>query len=416
MRDPSAGGVRGALATDATAVPGRQALTFGADLDRGGSFPPVRATAGGATMTVHEPTAAGHRTAGGDASTLDDRHVASFEALATPQELRQELPISAASAAAVTTGRDAIAAALRDEDPRMVVVVGPCSIHDPAIASEYAGLLRGLQTELAGELIVVMRTYFEKPRTSVGWKGLIYDPGLDGSSDASRGLRISRQVLLDVTALGLPCAVEVLDTITPQYQSDLVSWAAIGARTVESQVHRQLASGLSMPIGFKNGTDGSIDGATNALGAAVAPHSFFGVDGNGRSAVVRTTGNPDVHVVLRGGSQGPNYASEHVLAAAAAATEVTGHVRPVMVDCSHGNSGKDHRRQSAVVSDVLDQWRRPGHGLLGLMLESNLAPGRQDWVPDQPLQHGVSITDACIGWDETVGLLHRCAEVVAAGR
>jgi 3-deoxy-7-phosphoheptulonate synthase len=351
----------------------------------------------------------------GDAAMLDDRHVASFEALVTPEQLREELPIDAGNVEAVTTGRRTIAAALRGEDPRMVVVVGPCSIHDPAVAVEYADRLRTLRAEVDDQLIVVMRTYFEKPRTSIGWKGLIYDPGLDGSSDASRGLRTARQVLIDVTSAGLPCAVEVLDTITPQYQSDLVSWAAIGARTVESQVHRQLASGLSMPIGFKNGTDGTIEGATNALGAAIAPHAFFGVDGSGRSAIVRTTGNPDVHVVLRGGSDGPNYAVEHVRAATSAARAVTGHARPVMVDASHGNSGKDHRRQALVVADVLEQWRAADHGLLGLMLESNLAPGRQDWVPDQPLQHGVSITDACVGWDETVELLHRCAEVVAAG-
>jgi 3-deoxy-7-phosphoheptulonate synthase len=208
----------------------------------------------------------------------------------------------------------------------------------------------------------------------------------------------------------------VLDTITPQYQTDLVAWAAIGARTVESQVHRQLASGLSMPIGFKNGTDGTIGGAINALEAAVAPHAFFGVDGQGRSAVVRTTGNPDVHVVLRGGTAGPNHDEATVRAAADGARTVTGHVRPVVVDCSHGNSGKDHRRQGAVVTDVLSRWGEPDQGLLGVMLESNLAPGRQDWAPDRPLLSGVSITDACVGWEETVDLLGRCAEAVRSTR
>ncbi len=350
---------------------------------------------------------------GGD---LDDRHVESFEPIATPAELRAELPASDAQRAVVRTGRDEIAAALRGDDERMVVVVGPCSIHDPGLAHEYAERLRILRDEVADSLIVVMRTYFEKPRTAIGWKGLIYDPSLDGTSDASCGLRTARQVLLDATATGLPCAVEVLDTITPQYQADLVSWAAIGARTVESQVHRQLSSGLSMPIGFKNGTDGSIGGAINALSAAIAPHAFFGIDGVGRTTVVRTTGNPDVHVVLRGGTDGPNFDAETVAEAGRLAAEVTGHRRPVMVDCSHANSNKDHRRQSIVLDDVLSQWRHTDNRLLGVMIESNLEPGRQDWSPDRPLEYGVSITDACVGWDETEQLLHRCAEAVAARR
>ncbi|MFP4148443.1 MAG: 3-deoxy-7-phosphoheptulonate synthase [Nitriliruptoraceae bacterium] len=352
----------------------------------------------------------------GASSPVDDRHVEVFEPIATPGEVRAELPTTPAHTEVVRGARAAIAAALRGEDDRMVAVVGPCSIHDAGLARDYAQRLAPLARELSGEVLVVMRTYFEKPRTSIGWKGLIYDPGLDGTSDASRGLRIARQVLLEVTGLGLPCAVEVLDTITPQYQADLVAWAAIGARTVESQVHRQLASGLSMPIGFKNGTDGGLGGATNAISAAVAPHAFFGIDGWGRTTVVRTTGNPDVHVVLRGGNDGPNHDAATVAAARDAAREVTGFARPVMVDASHGNSGKDHTRQRLVVDDVLEQWRQPDHGLLGLMLESNLAPGRQDWTPDAPLEYGVSITDACVGWDETVELLRRCAATVAATR
>lgn len=352
----------------------------------------------------------------GPSAPVDDRHVEVFEPVATPAEVRAELPASAAQHDLVRTSRERIAAAMRGQDDRMVVVVGPCSIHDQALAAEYAQRLAPVARELADRLIVVMRTYFEKPRTSIGWKGLIYDPALDGSSDASRGLRVARQVLREVTSLGLPCAVEVLDTITPQYHADLVAWAAIGARTVESQVHRQLASGLSMPIGFKNSTDGSIGGAANALSAAVAPHAFFGIDGFGRTTVVRTTGNPDVHVVLRGGNDGPNHDVATVQAAKEAARAVTGHPRPVMVDASHGNSGKDHRRQQLVVDDVLDQWRAADHGLLGVMLESNLRPGRQDWLPDAPLEHGVSITDACIGWDETVELLHRCAATVTEAR
>ena len=349
-------------------------------------------------------------------SGVQNRHIRSFDALLRPRELREEFPADAARVDTVARGRDEVAAALRGNDDRMVVVVGPCSIHDPQLALEYAAGLRGVADEHRDELIVVMRTYFEKPRTSIGWKGLIYDPALDGTYDALRGLRVARKVLLDVLEVGLPCSVEVLDTITPQYSSDLVSWAAIGARTVESQVHRQLASGLSMPVGFKNATDGRIDVAINALAASVEPHAFFGVDDDGQSAVVRTTGNPDAHLVLRGGDGGPNYAREHVAEATSRARAVTGHQRPVIVDCSHGNSGKDHRRQRMVVEDLLDQWQREDHGLLGLMLESNLQPGRQDWKPHHPLERGVSITDACIGWDETVDLLGRCAQTVAATR
>lgn len=345
-----------------------------------------------------------------------DRHVASYEPIPTPVALRDELPATEDHSVVVRQGRREISAVLRGDDDRMVVIVGPCSIHDPASALEYAQRLRRLRDEVDDHLVVVMRTYFEKPRTSIGWKGLIYDPSLDGTHDASRGLRTARQVLLDVTGLGLPCAVEVLDTITPQYQSDLVSWAAIGARTVESQVHRQLASGLSMPIGFKNGTDGSLTGAVNALGAAVSPHAFFGIDGHGRTNVIRTTGNPDVHVVLRGGNDGPNHDETTVGEATTRAREATALARPVVVDCSHGNSGKDHRRQAGVADDVLGRWGRADQGVAGLMLESNLAPGRQDWSPDRPLQPGVSITDACVGWDETVEILHRCADTVARTR
>jgi len=349
-------------------------------------------------------------------SDVQDRHITSFDALPRPRELREAFPADAVRYGTVVRGRDEVGAALRGQDDRMVVVVGPCSIHDPALALEYAAGLRRLADEHRDELIVVMRTYFEKPRTSIGWKGLIYDPSLDGTYDAIRGLRTARKVLIDVLGLGLPCSVEVLDTITPQYSSDLVSWAAIGARTVESQVHRQLASGLSMPVGFKNATDGRIGVAINALAASIEPHAFFGIDDDGLSAVVRTTGNPDAHLVLRGGDAGPNFTRDHVADAVGQARAVTDHARPVIVDCSHGNSNKDYRRQHLVVEDLLDQWQREDHGLLGLMLESNLRPGRQDWEPHRPLEHGVSITDACIGWDQTVDLLGRCAQTVAATR
>ena len=345
-----------------------------------------------------------------------DRNVVSFDALPTPRELLEELPSDERRADLVRRSRDEVAAALAGLDDRMVVVVGPCSIHDVDAALEYAERLKGLADGLSDDLIVLMRTYFEKPRTSIGWKGLIYDPSLDGASDAARGLRIARRLLLDVTGLGLPCAVEVLDTITPQYYSDLVSWAAIGARTVESQVHRQLASGLSMPIGFKNGTDGRIGAAVNAVAASIAPHAFFGVDADGAVALVRTAGNGEGHVVLRGGDDGPNHDRATVAEATRRTRAVVEHRRPVMVDASHGNSGKDHTRQALVVADLLEQWRGPDHGLLGLMLESNLAAGRQDWVPGIELAHGVSITDACIDWGETVGLLEACAQTVRALR
>lgn len=347
---------------------------------------------------------------------LHDRNVEAYESLPTPVELREELPSTPERDATVRRARDELAAALQGDDDRMVVVVGPCSIHDPQLALEYAGKLRAEADRHAADLQVVMRTYFEKPRTAIGWKGLIYDPSLDGQYEAQRGLRVARQVLLDVLDVGLPCAVEVLDTITPQYYADLVSWAAIGARTVESQVHRQLSSGLSFPIGFKNATDGRVDVAIHALQATIEPHAFFGVDDDGRSAVIRTRGNRDAHVVLRGGSSGTNFTRDHVGPAAEAATAITGAARPVMVDASHGNSRKDHRKQRLVVEDVVAQWRQPDHGLLGLMLESNLAEGRQDWEPNRPLERGVSITDACVGWDETVELLDRCAEAVRATR
>lgn len=347
---------------------------------------------------------------------LDDVHVESFTRIDSPLQLRAKLPATEEHWSVVQRGRDDIAHALYDQDPRMVVIVGPCSIHDPEIAVEYATRLRALADEVSDELIVIMRTYFEKPRTSIGWKGLIYDPALDGSSDAPQGLHVSRQVLLDITAIGLPCAVEVLDTITPQYQADLVSWAAIGARTVESQVHRQLSSGLSMPIGFKNGTDGTLDGAVNAVQSAIAPHAFFGIDADGHTAVVRTTGNPNVHVVLRGGNDGPNFAREVVQEAFTRTAPFSKHARPVMVDCSHANSYKDHKRQRAVLDDVLEQWQQPNHGILGVMIESNLHEGRQDWKPDAPLNYGVSITDACVGWDETVTMLHLARDTVKQAR
>lgn len=346
-------------------------------------------------------------------SALSDDRIVRYRSIPTPAQLAEELPSTREHDRLTLTARAQVAKALRGDEYRLVIVVGPCSLHDPEAALDYASRLAALERELQHELIIIMRTYFEKPRTSIGWKGLIYDPDLDGSSDAATGLLRSRRLLLDVGHLGLPCAVEVLDTITPQYQADLVAWAAIGARTVESQVHRQLASGLSMPVGFKNTTNGSVEPAMNALSAARSPHTFFGVDPDGQVAVVQTVGNDDAHVVLRGGDSGPNYSSEHVRLAASRARDITGHERPVMVDASHGNSRKDYRRQADVVKDVLAQYVTDAdNGILGIMLESNIAEGRQDWQPNSPLRYGVSITDACVGWEETVEILSTCAEAV----
>jgi 3-deoxy-7-phosphoheptulonate synthase len=353
----------------------------------------------------------------GAEEAVSDRRIVAYGPLPTPDELREELPADGDQLAVCADGRADVTAALEGRDDRMVLIVGPCSVHDADVALEYGSRLAKLREEISDAVILVMRTYFEKPRTSIGWKGLIYDPHLDGTSDASEGLRRARSVLLDVTGLGLPCAVEVLDTITPQYQAELVSWAAIGARTVESQVHRQLASGLSMPVGFKNATDGTLAAAVNAVAAAVEPHAFFGVDPTGQTAIVRTTGNDAAHIVLRGGNSGPNFDAGHVRSAAEAARRLTGHERPVLIDASHGNSAKDHRRQRDVVAEALRQWsREPRPGVLGLMLESNLNAGRQDWSPSRKPEYGVSITDACIGWEETEELLHGCAEVIRAGR
>jgi 3-deoxy-7-phosphoheptulonate synthase len=302
----------------------------------------------------------------------------------------------------------------RDPD-RLVVIVGPCSLHDADAAREYADRLAPLAAAHADALVVVMRTSFEKPRTTVGWKGLVNDPHLDGSCDVEAGLQLARRLLLEINGRGLPCASELLDPVTPQYIGDLVAWAAIGARTTESQTHREMASGLSMPVGFKNGTDGSLASAVNAMISAASPHSFLGISAEGMTAVIKTSGNPDRHLVLRGGGGGPNHGAEHVARAARLAA-AEGAPRGVMIDCSHDNSGKDHRRQGGVCREVLAQVRAGQRAILGLMLESNLAEGRQDWVPGAPLRHGVSITDACIGWPETEALLGEIADAVRPRR
>lgn len=330
-----------------------------------------------------------------------------------PGDLRASLPIGPEIDREVSAARDAIRDALHGRDPeRLVIVTGPCSIHDRESALEYAAALRRVARDTRDQLVVVMRTYFDKPRTTVGWKGLINDPFLDGSRDVRAGLALARSILRDTAELGVACGGELLDPLAVPYLEDLLAWGVIGARTVESQPHRELASGAAMPIGFKNDTAGSIERARDAMTAARVPHSHVGVDARGRPSVVHTRGNPDGHLVLRGGPR-PN----HDPASVRRALELTadqGPARPIMVDCSHGNSGKDHTRQTAVFRDVLEQVLDGQPGLLGLMLESHLRPGRQDLPAEGggSLAFGVSITDACIGWDETEGLLYEAAAVV----
>jgi 3-deoxy-7-phosphoheptulonate synthase len=344
-------------------------------------------------------------------TSVDDTHIKEIAALKRPSQLKLEIPNR--SEGLVADSRQAIADILHGRDTkRLVVVIGPCSIHDVEVAAEYADKLMALRTRYADELLIVMRTYFEKPRTTVGWTGLVYDPQLDGSEDIPTGIEVSRRLLQTINDLGMPCAVELLDPITPQYFADFLSWAAIGARTVESQVHRQLASGMSAPIGFKNSTDGRVDVAVHAMKAAERSHSFFSVNFEGQLAMVRTNGNPDTHIVLRGGAGGPNYDTAAVKDAVARG-KAQGIERPVMVDCSHGNSKKDHRRQPIVADEVLRQFKSGQNGIMGLMVESHINAGRQDWAPDVKLDHGVSITDACIGWDDTDLLLEKTAKVVA---
>ncbi len=343
---------------------------------------------------------------------IEDRNVTEVTPLIPPREVKTRLPITFAAAELVLDTRHAIRDIIHGRDMRrLVVVVGPCSIHDTEAAIEYAQKLARIRERTADKLVIVLRTYFEKPRTTVGWKGLINDPRLDGSCEIAEGLVLARSLLLRILALGLPCAGEMLDPVTPQYISDLISWAAIGARTTESQTHREMASGLSMPVGFKNGTDGSLQTAHNAMISARHAHSFLGINHDGVTAVVKTTGNPDRHIVLRGGGGRTNYGPEDVLAAQKQIAE-EGIVRPVMIDCSHGNANKDHRRQSVVCREVCRQVRDGQPALMGLMLESNLLPGNQAWKEGAILKRGVSITDACIGWDETEELLGEIAASV----
>jgi 3-deoxy-7-phosphoheptulonate synthase len=339
--------------------------------------------------------------------------IAEFAPLVTPRQLEDELTLSDEIRSMVKTSREAISAMVHGKvNDRLVVVVGPCSIHDPEAAIAYAERLKRVADATQDHLLIVMRTYFEKPRTVVGWKGLISDPHLDGSCDISTGLTLARKLLLRITALGLPCATEFLDTVVPHYLSDLVTWAAIGARTTESQVHRQMASGLSMPVGFKNSTDGLLQNAINAVLSARHPHAFLGINADGISSVVKTIGNPDGHIVLRGGASGTNYHPEDI-AAAADSVGKEGLVRGVMVDCSHDNSGKDHTKQGPVFAEVVQNFAQGQEAILGVMIESNLFPGKQTWMQGVPLKYGVSITDSCIGWDETEKMLMTAASLLA---
>jgi len=338
-------------------------------------------------------------------SKTSDLRIASLAPLVPPSQLKQEYPVPPEATERVAESRRVIGSILRGEDPRLLAVVGPCSIHDPAAALEYAARLAELRNEVSETMHVVLRVYFEKPRTRLGWRGLILDPALDGSGDIQTGLRTARKLLLDIAELGLPTGSEMLDPIVPQFLDDLVSWASIGARTTESQTHREMASGLSMPVGFKNGTDGSIESAVNAFSSSMHSHSFIGIDQHGVTCVLNTTGNEMGHVILRGGRGGPNYHDEQVEDTVAALEEASLPAR-VMVDCSHMNSRRDHTRQQKVLRSVIRQRVQGQDAIIGFMLESNLKPGRQP-IPERPqqLEYGLSITDACIGWDETAELL-----------
>ncbi len=339
----------------------------------------------------------------------DDLRITQVRPLIPPAILLEEIPLSEEASNVVAGARDAIAAVVERRDPRLVVVVGPCSIHDPRAALDYAEGLLPLQQRYAGQLIVVMRTYFEKPRTSVGWKGLINDPDLDESFHINKGLRLARRLLLDVNNLGIPTASEFLDTQIPQHIADLTSWVAIGARTTESQVHRELASGLSMPVGFKNGTDGSTQTAVDAVLSARSPHLFPSVTKQGVSAIFETTGNATCHVILRGGSRtGPNYEADKV-AEVCAQLAARGLRESVMIDCSHGNSQKDYRRQAIVATSIGEQVAAGSWRILGAMLESHLVEGRQDYAPGHPAVFGQSITDACISLAQTEPILEALA-------
>ena len=333
-----------------------------------------------------------------------------------PQDLKQVFPLPLEGANFVNTSRNTIKAILRGEDQRLMVVVGPCSIHDPKAAMDYARRLAALTQELQDRLFIVMRVYFEKPRTTVGWKGLINDPDLDGSHQISKGLGVARRLFCAITELQLPIACEMLDQITPEYLSDMISWGAIGARTTESQTHREMASGLSFPVGFKNGTDGGLKIAIDAMAAARHEHSFLGINNDGKTSIVHTTGNQDVHIVLRGGNNGPNYFPEDI-SRTAELLQDNKLPATIMVDCSHANSYKDHTRQGEVLDNIIAQLAERPQSIMGVMIESNLNAGNQA-IPDDlsQLRYGVSITDKCVDWETTEQMLRSAHAALAKSR
>ena len=337
--------------------------------------------------------------------SVENLRVVGVTRLITPAQIKEQLPAGDRQLALVERTRREAKSILRGEDDRMLVIVGPCSIHDPVSALEYARQLAVLSQKLADRYLIVMRVYFEKPRTTIGWKGFINDPNLDESCDMAKGILLARKLLLDILDLGLPTATEFLDPIIPQYTAELITWAAIGARTTESQTHREMASGLSMPVGFKNATDGSFQTAIDAMASACTQHSFLGIDQDGATSIIKTAGNPDSHVVLRGGRNGPNYYPDDV-ALAEQALRKTGLHPTLMVDCSHANSGKDPNRQPDVWKSIIDQRREGNRHLIGAMLESHLHFGSQPLTQDPSiLKYGVSITDACMDWETTAALL-----------
>jgi 3-deoxy-7-phosphoheptulonate synthase len=335
----------------------------------------------------------------------DDLNIIGHTRLATPATLKETLPLSDELSQSIQSARTTIKNILNGDDKRLLIVIGPCSIHDPVAAIEYGERLKVLSDQLGDSLYIVMRTYFEKPRTTVGWKGLINDPHLDDSFQIEQGLEIARKLMLDLSELGLPLATEALDPVTPQYLQDLIAWSAIGARTTESQTHREIASGLSSIVGFKNATDGRLDVAINALKSVAKPHRFLGIDGDGQVSVVRTRGNANAHIVLRGGDDGPNYESQHVQVCEQAL--IKGDLASkIMVDCSHANANKKHERQRNVIEDIGEQIAEGNQSIMGLMIESNLNAGNQALKGDKSgLRYGVSITDPCIDWETTERVL-----------
>ncbi|KAI7856193.1 3-deoxy-7-phosphoheptulonate synthase [Circinella umbellata] len=348
---------------------------------------------------------------------MEDLRVTGYNALLNPIYLQEEFPASEKTKETVGKARQEAGAILRGEDDRLIVIVGPCSIHDVDAAKEYCNKLLPVKERLGGELLIVMRSYFEKPRTTVGWKGLINDPDINNGYNINKGLRVARKLLCELTDSGMPVAVELLDTISPQYLADLISWGAIGARTTESQLHRELASGVSFPVGFKNGTDGNVKIAIDAIGSAAAPHHFLGVTKSGMVSITHTSGNPDTHIILRGANSGPNYDAEHV--AKAKENLEKAKLRPnVMIDCSHGNSTKDHRNQPKVSKNLEEQIINGEEHIVGLMIESHLNEGKQSVPAEGPshLKYGVSITDACVDFDTTVQMLEGLSQAIKQRR